>query len=585
MFGYTFFVNFKIRSFRNLNMKKISVGFVLLFFTVVQHGQIIADHTVVERYDDIPQQYIDSVKKMLVFLGGESHASGYWLGAEILERLNPRFQVLIYDDHEYHPPPSDEYLRLGQPVALGEQIYTKESTINSIKNRITAQVENNNPYAVVGFGWCYDMTWVNDPGGGVDPKYNVRWAGSSADGPDGNQRWGLDSEDSILTGNRINMDTYLTTVKEYNDYCDLNGYSTKFILNTGPVDSNAGTENGFQRELKNQHIRDYAKSNPDAILFDFADILVHNSSGERYTVIWDDGGTLRPHDQIHPDNRMDYDENWNIIPLAHGTTHLGNVGEVRIAKAFWWMLARIAGWDGTVNGEDTTPPSVPSDLSTAIVTESSVEIFWTASTDNVGVTSYNVYRDGALLSNTASTSYTDNTVASCAEYTYTVRALDAAGNESSPSAELIVSTCASDLAPTLIVTPNISHGVTSFDVIIRVTELNLVQTTGEIIVQIPIDNRWGLIGSYDQTLTTLDGMPLDNRDWTHTSDATYHIFTTSASIASGGSSTFGFSISFDPGTSKGEYTITTQLVNGAGGETRYTNNTDSERLDYFPEGT
>jgi len=38
-------------------------------------SQIIADHAVVDKYDDIPQYYIDEVKKMWVSYAGESHAA------------------------------------------------------------------------------------------------------------------------------------------------------------------------------------------------------------------------------------------------------------------------------------------------------------------------------------------------------------------------------------------------------------------------------------------------------------------------------------------------------------------------------
>ena len=66
------------------------------------------------------------------------------------------------------------------------------------------------------------MTWTNNVGGGIDPVYQVRWAGSSSGGPEGNLRWGLDSEDTTLTGNSVNMDTYLQAVVEYNLYCEKN---------------------------------------------------------------------------------------------------------------------------------------------------------------------------------------------------------------------------------------------------------------------------------------------------------------------------------------------------------------------------
>ena len=64
----------------------------------------------------------------------------------------------------------------------------------------------------------------------------------------------------------------------------------------------------------------------------------------------------------------------------------------------------------------------------------SVQVDWTASTDDVGVTGYDVFRDGVFLASVgAVTTYTDTTVVASSTYGYTVRARDAAGNLSALS--------------------------------------------------------------------------------------------------------------------------------------------------------
>jgi hypothetical protein len=309
--------------------------------------QIIADHTVVAQFDKIPQHYIDEVKKMLVAIGGESHASGYRRGMELLMQLDSKYHVKIYVT-EPVPEYSENYLRFGQPFALGEQIYTSASYVELLKSVMKSYSDKGSPFNVFGFGWCYDMTWENPPRGKKDAVFNVRWAGTSLGGPDGNQRWGLDKDDQVLTGNSVCMDTYLSSIDLYNHYCESNDIITKFIFTTGPVDDDSGTETGFQRELKHNYIRNYVFDNPEAVLFDYADILCYNDKGEKHIVVWNNKGTKRPHEQIHPDNLKDYNDEWNIINPGTDTEedHIGEVGALRLAKAMWWMLARIAGWDG-----------------------------------------------------------------------------------------------------------------------------------------------------------------------------------------------------------------------------------------------
>ena len=98
---------------------------------------------------------------------------------------------------------------------------------NSIKNHLTYCNTNNLEIAAIGFGWCWDMTWTNEPGGGIDQEYQVRWAGTSVGGPEGNLRWGLDAADQSLTGNSVCLDTYLSATQEYIEYCETNNYNTK----------------------------------------------------------------------------------------------------------------------------------------------------------------------------------------------------------------------------------------------------------------------------------------------------------------------------------------------------------------------
>ena len=61
----------------------------------VVNSQIIADHSVVDKFDDIPQYYIDQVKKMWLVVGGESPSQAYRTGLTLLESLNPAYSVSV----------------------------------------------------------------------------------------------------------------------------------------------------------------------------------------------------------------------------------------------------------------------------------------------------------------------------------------------------------------------------------------------------------------------------------------------------------------------------------------------------------
>ena len=180
------------------------------------------------------------------------------------------------------------------------------------------------------------MDWMNEPGGGEDPVYLVRWAGSSVGGPEGNLRWGLDAADEALTGNTVCLDTYLDATQQYIDYCAASGYATKVFFTTGPVDSYEG-ESGYQRQLKQDRIRAYVQADSTRILFDYADILAWNDGEVEHTGTWNG----HPYQMIHADNMLDLGGGY-----VEDGDHIGERGALRLGKAVWWMLARIAGWNG-----------------------------------------------------------------------------------------------------------------------------------------------------------------------------------------------------------------------------------------------
>ena len=85
----------------------------------------------------------------------------------------------------------------------------------------------------------------------------------------------------------------------------------------------------------------------------------------------------------------------------------------------------------TVSGPpDTEPPSVPAVLQVTGVTTDSISLSWSAATDNVGVTGYDLFRDGSFLASVSGTSHVDGGLPASTPFEYQVRAFDAAGNTS-----------------------------------------------------------------------------------------------------------------------------------------------------------
>jgi hypothetical protein len=304
--------------------------------------QIIADHTVVDRFDDIPQEYIDKVKQMWLVVAGESHSEGYRTGLTLLESTYPSFAVSVKNGGTPEAFTTSNLRASGATWGdysnssgwiywYGEEDwFTNATAIARTKAGITYCSTHNLSIAAIGFGWCYDMTNDNTSTG-TDPLYGIHWYGQSKEGPEGSLAWGLNSEDYSLTGNTVCIDTYLNATQNYIDYCTTNGYATKVFFTTGVVDVLSASERHYTRSIKNDYIRDFVAADTTRILFDYADILCYDDNGTLTTLTWN--GHTYP----------------NITTTNLGDAsigHIGSAGAIRLAKAMWWMMARMAGWDG-----------------------------------------------------------------------------------------------------------------------------------------------------------------------------------------------------------------------------------------------
>ncbi len=96
---------------------------------------------------------------------------------------------------------------------------------------------------------------------------------------------------------------------------------------------------------------------------------------------------------------------------------------------------------------DATAPSVPASVTATAVSSTQVNLTWAASTDNVGVAGYRIYRNGTLVGTSATTSFSDTGLSPATTSQYTVVAFDAAGNASAPSTAVSATTPAAPPPP------------------------------------------------------------------------------------------------------------------------------------------
>ncbi len=146
---------------------------------------------------------------------------------------------------------------------------------------------------------------------------------------------------------------------------------------------------------------------------------------------------------------------------------------------------------------DFTPPSAPPTISAAPVTSSSIEVTWGASTDNVAVTRYYIYRDGIRVNDVATFPriYVDTGLTANTTYSYNVSAIDNNDNESLWSATTTATTLSSaspgaSSGGGSSITPNLSDLViTPSDTIALVTFKTNVSLKAEV--------SWGQNGTYN----------------------------------------------------------------------------------------
>lgn len=164
----------------------------------------------------------------------------------------------------------------------------------------------------------------------------------------------------------------------------------------------------------------------------------------------------------------DFERQRNTHHDSNQTYAQGNrnpfIDNAYLATRIWGGTPAEDYW-GIYTSSDSEAPTVPANIALSNISTTSIDVTWTASTDNVAVTKYEVFVDGNLNGNTTSTNYTISNLDPGTSYSITVLAKDIANNQSAQSAAVSASTLTDATAPSIPSNVNITNETgTSFKV-------------------------------------------------------------------------------------------------------------------------
>jgi hypothetical protein len=169
------------------------------------------------------------------------------------------------------------------------------------------------------------------------------------------------------------------------------------------------------------------------------------------------------------------------------------------------------------SNNDNTPPSAPTNLNGQAVSPSQIDLSWTKSADNEsGIVNYKIFRNSALIAQTAGTTYSDNGLTENTAYTYQVSALNGAWLESSKS-NIVTVTTHKDLSPPTVI--QVTAAGDPQKVIIEFSE-NLdkasAENTANYGISPSIETMSAALGSNGRTVTLATGTHAEGVNYTLT---------------------------------------------------------------------
>jgi hypothetical protein len=274
---------------------------------------LIIDHTNTN-LSKIPDYWLAQAKTLTLHFAHTSHGSQINSGIEKLEQLDPKYDVAI---------------QTGGPVALPSassalRIYDGNNYTDSNWDYITPELYwadadgISHTQSVATTGWFDYSMWA--------------WCGQQSD-------------NSAAT-----VQEYLDTLNTFESQYP----AMRFILMTGHTDG-SGSDGTLYRN--NNLVRSYAASH-GKVLFDFADIESYDPAGNYYPNTDDSCPWCDDWCAAHPADCQN---------LPDSCAHSHPLNCKLKANAFWWMMARLAGWNG-VAGNTPTPTATATRTSTPTAT-------------------------------------------------------------------------------------------------------------------------------------------------------------------------------------------------------------------------
>jgi hypothetical protein len=276
---------------------------------------IVADHTVVSQFEQIPLTYINLAKAKKVLFMHQSTGDYIWnLGLGCLAGVN--------SDPNYGAPPEcvqyapsspyDRsnwtwplwYSQYGGPMA--DAIAKMDQFVDTVNALVTPPTS---PYNVVGMKFCYvdgwNEAWYYDPQWyPTPPTHGYRY----------HYRQHMEDLERANPGKQFIWATSVLWIANHPNCGDISNF--------------------------NEGLRAYAKAN-GKLLYDLADIESHDPNGN--VCLQNGCESMCPEYTFSP---------------GSPDPHPGYTASIRMAKAFWWLMARASGWSG-VSGQ---APSAPRNL-------------------------------------------------------------------------------------------------------------------------------------------------------------------------------------------------------------------------------